>query len=378
MRLKMDWPLFLSILFLVSVGLVFVFSASAVVAEARYGSGSHFFFLRQVIAALLAFAVLLALSRWDYRKLMSERWAFTGLGLVMGLLAAVYFIDREHHRWLRLGPLSLQPSELAKPALILFLAYYVTARAAEINSGRTLAAPALAIALLAGMVVKADLGTGVVLMGIAGAIFFVAGMRRRYFQIASVLMTVAVAVAIVSEPYRLLRVIQKFDPQYKILNWVDPNGWVLGYAMSGTAPPDTRYQAEQAVLAFGAGGPFGVGLMQGNQKLGFLPEAHTDFIFAIIGEELGLIGTLAVLAAFLVILLRGLRLYWSALDEFGRYLAVGITVSIVLQAFINMSVAVDLGPTKGIPLPLVSYGGSSLVSSMIMLGLLLNVSQRAR
>jgi len=378
MRLKMDWPLFLAVLFLVSLGLVFVFSASAVVAEARYASSSHFFFLRQTASAVLAFGLLVALSRWDYRKLMSERWAFIGLGVVIGLLVAVYFLDQEHHRWLRLGPLSFQPSELAKPALILFLAYYVTARAAEINSGRTLAAPALAIALLAGLVVKADLGTGVVLMGIAGAIFFVAGMRRRYFQIATVLMGVAVAAAVVSEPYRLLRVIQKFDPDYKILDRVDPNGRIKAYAMSGNAPPDTRYQAQQALVAIGAGGPFGAGLMQGNQKLGFLPEAHTDFIFAIIGEELGLVGTLAVLAAFVVILLRGLRLYWSALDEFGRYLAVGITVSIVLQAFINISVAVDLGPTKGIPLPLVSYGGSSLVSSMLMLGLLLNVSQRAR
>lgn len=378
MRLKMDWPLFLTVLFLVSLGLVFVFSASSVVAEARYGGGAHFFFVRQAAAAVLSFCVLMALSRWDYRKLRSERWAFVALGLVMAMLIAVYFLDREHHRWLRLGPLSLQPSEFAKPALIVFLAWYVTGRAEEINSARTLLPPALAIALLSAMVVKADLGTGVVLMAISGAVFFVAGMNRRYFRIAAVLTVIAVSVAIVSESYRLLRVLHWVDPEFKILDRIDPTGTIKAYAQSGKAPPDTRYQAEQATLAFGAGGVLGVGLMQGNQKLGFLPEAHTDFIYAIIGEELGLVGTLAVLAAFVVILVRGFRLYWAALDEFGRYLAVGVTVSIVFQALINMSVALDLGPTKGIPLPLVSYGGSSLLSSMIMLGLLLNVSQRAR
>jgi cell division protein FtsW len=378
MRLKMDWPLFLTVLFLVSLGLVFVFSASSVAAQARYGGSAHSFFLRQVGAAILAFCALMAFSQWDYRRLMSERWAFVCLGVVMGLLIVVYFADREYHRWLRIGPLGLQPSEFAKPALIVFLAWYVTERGAEINSARTLVPPALAIALLSGMVVKADLGTGVVLMAISGAVFFVAGMNRRYFRIAAVFTVIAVSIAIISEPYRLQRVIHWFDPEYKILDRLDPSGTIKNYAQSSKAPPDTRYQAEQATVAFGAGGLSGAGLMQGNQKLGFLPEAHTDFIYAIIGEELGLVGAMAVLSAFVLILLRGFRLYWAALDEFGRYLAVGITVSIVFQALINMSVALDLGPTKGIPLPLVSYGGSSLLSSMMMLGLLLNVSQRAR
>ncbi|MCW5978871.1 MAG: cell division protein FtsW [Bryobacteraceae bacterium] len=378
MRLRTDWPLFATVLFMVSLGLVFVFSASSVVAEMRYREQAYFFLLRQAGAAVVALCALMLLSRWDYRKLCSERWAFTPLGIVLGLLILVYFLDRDTHRWLRLGPLSIQPSEFAKPALIVFLAYLVTLRASDINSRHTLLQAGMAMAILGGLVGNADLGTGVVLTGIAGAVFFVAGMERRYFKIAFVLAAVMAVAAVVSQPYRLQRVIHWFDAEHKILDRIDPTGTIKAYEHSTSAPPDTNHQSYQAKLAFGAGGVLGTGLMQGNQKLGFLPEAHTDFIYAIVGEELGLFGSVAVLAGVIVIFWRGLRLYWLALDDFGRYLAVGITVSIVFQAFINMSVALGLGPTKGIPLPLISYGGSSLLSTMTSLGLLLSVSERAR
>ena len=376
MRLKTDWPLFLAVLLMVSCGLVFVFSASSVAAEKRFGEHSYFFFLRQAGAAVLSFCVLMFLSKWDYRKLKSPRWAFTCLGVVLFLLVVVYFVD-PRHRWLPVGPLRLQPSELAKPALIVFLAYFVTRRAPDINGRHTLLPVAMVLAVLAGVVMVADLGTAVVLLGAAGAVFYVAGVDGRYFKIAFVLTGILVIAAVVSEPYRLQRVIYWADGDHKILDKIDPGGAIKTYAHSAQAS-DTAYQVRQARIAFGAGGLLGAGLMQGNQKLGFLPEAHTDFIYAIVGEELGLFGAGSLLAGFLIILWRGFRLYWIALDDFGRFLAVGITVSIVLQAFINMSVALDLAPTKGIPLPLISYGGSSLLSSMISLGLLLSVSERAR
>lgn len=377
MRLKTDWPLFLAILLMVSFGLVFVFSASSVVADKRYGEPSYYFVLRQAVAAGLSFCFLMILRKRDYRKLDSPTCAFICLGVVLALLVLVYFVD-PRHRWLTVGPVSLQPSELAKPALIIFLAYFAARRAPDINGRHTLLPAALALAVLTGVVVVADLGTAVVLLGTAGAVFYVAGVDRRYFRIAFVLTGLLVTAAIVSEPYRLQRVIHWVDRGHDLLDKIDSAGVIKAYAHSTSASPDTLHQVNQSMIAIGAGGLFGTGLMQGFQKLGYLPEAHTDFIYAIVGEEMGLFGTCGLLAGFLLILLRGFRLYWIALDDFGRLLAVGIAVSIVFQAFINMSVALDLAPTKGIPLPLISYGGSSLVSSMISLGLLLSVSERAR
>jgi len=378
LRLKSDWPLFLTILFLTSLGLLFVFSASSVVAERRFGYASYFFFMRQAIAAVLSFCALMLLSKWDYRRLNNSQRAFTYLGIVIVALVGVHFADPDTGRWYRLGSVSLQPSEFAKPILIIFLAFFASQRAGWINSRHTLLQAAMAMSVLVAAVMKADLGTGLVLVVTAGAVFYAAGLDRRYFVVASAVTLVAVAVAIVSEPYRLQRFIHYFDEDHSVMDRLDPAGAVKSYAHLAQVPPDTGYQARQATVAIGSGGLLGKGLMQGNQKLGYLPEAHTDFIYAIVGEELGLFGTTAVLAGFVIILWRGLRLYWVALDDFGRYLAVGVTVSIVFQAMLNMSVALDLGPTKGIPLPLISYGGSSLLSSMISLGLLLSVSERAR
>lgn len=378
MRLKMDWPLFMTVVLMVSFGLVFVFSASSAVAEARFGEPSYFFFVRQAIAAIISFCALMMLGKWDYRKLRAPQWAFPCLGIVLALLGVVYFADPETHRWFRFGPFSMQPSEFAKPALVIFLAYFVTERAAEINSRHTLLPAGMAMAILAAVVMKADLGTGVVLVVTAGAVFFAAGLERRYFKIAAGVTAVALVIAIASEPYRLQRVIHYFDADHSMLQRIDPGHVIQRYAHRAQVPPDTGYQAWQSTLAIGSGGVLGKGLMQGNQKLGYLPEAYTDFIYAIVGEEMGLVGTTMLLVGFLIILWRGLRLYWIALDDFGKYLAVGVTVSIVFQAFVNMSVALNLGPTKGIPLPLISYGGSSLLSSMISLGLLLSVSERAR
>jgi cell division protein FtsW len=376
-RVRTDWPLFLSVVLLVSFGLVMVYSASSVVAEMKFSEESYFFLLRQAGAAILAFCVFMFFSKADYRALKSARWAFVSLGVVLVLLAGVYFADPRTHRWYRFGFAQFQPSEFAKPALIIFLAWFVTLRSAKINSRHTILPAAMALGALAVMVVLADLGTAVVLVATAAAVFYVAGLEKRYFLIGFALTLLFIVSAIVWKPYRLARILAYFDPEYKILDVIDPNGHVKGYVHSGAAPRDPGYQARQSKIAVGSGGVLGLGLMQGKQKLLYLPEAHTDFIYAVVAEELGLVGSLAVLGAFLIILWRGFRLYWIALDDFGRYLAIGVTASIVVQAFVNMSVVLGMAPTKGIPLPLVSYGGSSLLSSMISLGLLLSVSERA-
>jgi cell division protein FtsW len=269
----------------------------------------------------------------------------------------------------------LQPSEFAKPALILFLAFFVTWRGSAINSKYTLAPAALALVLLAGTVVVADLGTAVVLVGTAAVIFYVAGLERKYVVIATAAAAVCLIGAVLMKPYRLGRIIGYIDPEHKVLAKIDRGGTIRRYVQSSLATRDPGYQARQAQIAVGSGGPLGRGLMQGKQKLLYLPEPHTDFIFAVVGEELGLWGSTLVLVGFLVILYRGLQLFWVVPDDFGRYLALGVVSAVVLQALINMSVVLDLGPTKGIPLPMISHGGSSLLSTLTSLGMLLSVSE---
>jgi cell division protein FtsW len=258
------------------------------------------------------------------------------------------------------------------------LAYFVTHRASDINGRHTVMPAAMAMVMLAGAVVVADLGTAVVLMATAAAVFYVAGLEPKYFKIAAAVTTVLLMAAIVSKPYRLKRIVGFVDPVYKIVNMINPSGEIVRYMERAKVSGDPGYHARQSRIAVGSGGIFGQGLMKGNQKLFYLPEAHTDFIYAVVGEELGIFGSSLLLGGFVLILWRGFRLYWVALDDFGRYLAVGVTFSIIFQAFVNMTVVLDLGPTKGIPLPLISYGGSSLLSTMISLGLLLSVSERAR
>jgi cell division protein FtsW len=179
------------------------------------------------------------------------------------------------------------------------------------------------------------------------------------------------------KPYRLNRVIKSVDPEYTYLGKIDRGHLLEQYAEKGTRVGDPTYQGRQSRIAIATGGVLGQGLMASKQKLLYLPEVQTDFIFSIIGEELGLLGGAAVVVGFLVLLWRGYRLYWTSLDEFGRYLAIGATTCLVFQAFLNLTVALDLGPTKGIPLPFVSYGGSSLLSSMILIGMVLSVSARS-
>jgi cell division protein FtsW len=374
-RLKTDWILFLTILAMVAFGLVMVYSASSAIAELRNGAAPYYFAIRQLGWALISFIVLMYFKRLDYRKLNTPAWAFSGLGIVLGMLVAVYFFG-SHHRWFRFaGVGSFQPAEFAKPALIVFLAYFLDRRARVINDRSTLQQAFVAVAMLAGVVVVADLGTAMVPVITAVIMFWVAGLEKKYMLRATAIAAALGAVAIIWSPYRLQRVISYVDPNYTKIEKIDTAGNLRAWIQRSTTVHDTTYQPLQSKIAVGTGGVMGVGLTQGKQKLMFLPEPDSDFIYATIGEELGLWGTTAVLSGFIVILWRGARLFVLARDDFGKYLALGVTVAIVVQAFMNISVVLDMGPTKGFPLPMISLGGSSLLSTLTCLGMLLSVSE---
>ena len=315
-------------------------------------------------------------KRFDYRKLNTPAWAFSGLGIVISMLVLVYFVDSRSHRWFKIAGLgSFQPSEFAKPALILFLAYFISRRTQVINYLATRRQAFLAVVMLGLLVVLADLGTAIVPVLTAVIVFWVAGLEKKYMFRVVMLGLALCVIAVVSKGYRLGRFIAYFDPSYTLIETVDTHHWVRSYVSNSTAIRDAAYQPRQSKIAVGTGGVLGVGLMQGKQKLMFLPDAHTDFIYATVGEELGLWGSTAVLAGFVVILWRGARLFVLAREDFGKYLALGVTVTIILQALFNMSVVLDMAPTKGFPLPMISFGGSSLLSTLASLGMLLSVGE---
>jgi len=351
--------MFASTLLLVVIGVVMVFSASAVMASERFSS-PYYFVLRQLgwaVAGLIAMAILM---RVDYRRWKHPAIVFSLLGITTLLLVAVFFLDRSHntHRWVRLGALSFQPSELAKPALILFLAFFLESRTKMMDDWRHTLLPAIIpAALFAILIVKQpDLGTALVCIAITAAIFFVAGMRLRYFAYAFAAMLPVLYILLFKVGWRYDRILAYLNP------WRDPQG--------------KGFHVIQSLIAVGTGGVTGMGLMEGKQKLFYLPEPHTDFIYAVASEELGLIGAVVIAVLFFIFAWRGFRTALRTRDTFGRYLATGITTMIVLQAFFNISVVLALLPTKGIPLPFISYGGTSLFVMLASVGLLLNITQQ--
>jgi cell division protein FtsW len=376
-RLKTDWILFLTVLSLVCFGLVMVYSASSIVAELKYHVSSTYFFVRQLGWAIFSFLILLYCMKRDYRRWNDPRCAFAGLGLVLLLLLLVYFTDGSSHRWLKAGPFSLQPSELAKPALALFLAFFLSRRLGVVNDRHTLRPIAVSISVIALAVAVADLGTAVVIVATSMAVLFVAGLESRYLIVCAVLAGLLGVGFIAMKPYRLARALEFIDKDHKLLAKLDPQGRILDYAKKTASTSDPGYQQRQAKIAVGSGGVAGLGLMESKQKMLYLPEAHTDFIYGVVGEETGLLGCVFLLCGFLVVLWRGMRVYFHAADDFGRYLALSVTVLVVVQALINMSVVLDLVPNKGIPLPFISYGGSSLFSTLVSMGMLLSVSEHA-
>jgi cell division protein FtsW len=366
-RSEMDRWLFGVTLVLCLLGAVMIFSASAVTAGSLYGHSS-IFLMRQAVWLGVGLLGMFALMKLDYHRLKEPAVVYTALCLVALMLVGTFFLDKSHatHRWIKLGPVNLQPSELAKLAVILYLAWFLdlkrrTATRMDFNKVDLLQTilPAVApiLVCVALIVAQPDLGTSVDILLIMTAILYVAGLSWKWLALGVAAMVPVIVALISFVSYRHARIMAFLHPD------LDPQG--LGF------------QLLQSLIAVGSGGFTGVGLMESKQKLFYLPEAHTDFIYAVICEELGFIGAIVVIVLFAVYGWRGMRAAFNAPDGFGRLLAIGVTVMVLFQSLINFAVVLGMMPTKGIPLPFVSYGGSSLLVMLLATGVLLNVSQQA-
>jgi cell division protein FtsW len=366
-RLENDKWLFGATLGLCLLGAVMIFSASAVTAEHEYGH-SYFFLLRQAAWLALGLAGMFVLMRTDYRKLREPVVVYSVMCAVGLMLVGAFFLDKSHatHRWIRFGPIGIQPSEIAKLAVILYLAWFLdlkrrNAATMEFCKRDFLhnILPAMGpILVCVGLIlVQPDLGTSVDIVLIAAAVLYVAGLSWKWIAAGAAAALPALYLLIAHVAYRQARLMAFLNPDS------DPQG--------------AGFQLLQSLIAVGSGGFTGVGLMESKQKLFYLPEAHTDFIYAVICEELGFIGAMIVIALFAIYAWRGIRAAFAAPDGFGRLLALGITAMVIFQTLINFAVVLGMVPTKGIPLPFISYGGSSLLVMLLATGVLLNISQQS-
>ncbi|HEX8179908.1 MAG TPA: putative lipid II flippase FtsW [Pyrinomonadaceae bacterium] len=359
-KLQADEWLFATTVGLALFGLVMVYSASAAIAAQQNGTQYHYV-IRQGLWTLCGFGALLFGLRMDYGWLRRDWLAYGLLALTVVLLLSVFAFPRINgaHRWLRFGGfMSFQPSELAKLTLAIFLARLLERRAGEEQQLWQTFAPCVAVTALLVVLVagEPDLGTAMMLGVIGLTVLFTAGARLRHIGLMLAPALVGVVGLIVFSPWRVRRIMAFLDP------WADAQG--------------TGFQVVQSLMAVGSGGVHGLGFAQGKQKLFFLPFAHSDFIFAVVGEELGLVGTLLLVGAFGLFLWRGVRAARRAPDRFGMLLGLGIVTGVVAQALFNISVVLALVPTKGIPLPFISYGGTSTVFTLFAVGVLLNISQQ--
>jgi cell division protein FtsW len=360
-KMSPDYWLFLVVLALLGLGVVMVYSASAILATDRFRD-AHFFLKKQLFWAVLGLAVMWGVMAVDYRRwrpLVSPLLALAFVLLVLVLVPPFGQSINGTRRWLRWGHFSVQPTELAKLVLVVYLADFLARRQAVIGSlWRGVVPPLVVTGGVAGLVLlQPDLGSAVAIVGVVLCMIFVAGARLAHLGLIGGLALPVVVVAVFTASYRLRRVLTFLDP------WADPRG--------------AGFQIIQSYLALGGGGLLGRGLGESKQKLFYLPEPHTDFIFAILGEELGFVGAVATVVLFGLLLWRGIRIGLRVSDPFGALLAFGVSALLVNQAVVNLGVVVGLFPTKGLPLPFVSSGGSSLLVAMAAVGLLLNVSQRA-
>jgi cell division protein FtsW len=357
-RVGVDKWLFGVVLLLVLFGLVTVFSASAVMAKSTFGT-PYYFMLRQGMWAVFGLIALSLLMQVDYRRYNNPKFVFTAVAVTMVLLIGVFAMRDSHntHRWFRFGFVSFQPSELAKPTLVLFLAYFLQTRIHKMDDWRgTVLRAALPPILFIGLIVmEPDLGTAIVCAAVTGLMLYLAGMQLKYLGIGALASMPVLYYLLFRVPWRRARMLAFVNPE------ADPRG--------------TGFHILQSLIAVGTGGLRGRGLMEGIQKLFYLPEPHTDFIFANICEELGLIGAVMVIALFVALGYRGLRAAYLSTDPFARFLAFGITCTVLIQAFFNMSVVIALVPTKGITLPFISFGGTSLFVMLASMGVLLNVTR---
>jgi cell division protein FtsW len=359
-KLAPDKWLFAATTGLALFGVVMVYSASAVMAERENGS-QFYYVLKQGVWVAIGFIVMLLAMQFNYQQLKRRRIVFGLLFVTTIALMSVFGFGSVNgaHRWIKFPGFSIQPSELSKLALIIFLAYFLEKRAGEERDfWRTFVPCGVVTAWLAALIViEPDFGTALMLVLIFTVVIYTSGAKLLHLGLAAAPALVAAIGLLIFVPWRLKRLVTFLDP------WADPQGG--------------GFQVVQSLIAIGSGGTNGLGFAQGKQKMLFLPFAHSDFIFSVVGEELGLVGTLAVVAVFALFLWRGIRTALLAPDRFGMLLSLGIVTSIVTQALFNISVVLSLVPTKGIPLPFISYGGSSLVPTLAAVGVLLNVSQHA-
>ena len=357
-RVGVDKWLYCATLVLVVIGLLMVFSASAVMAKERTGSPYHYVLLQSAWAALGLIAMTL-LMKIDYRLYNRPKAVFPAIAITTLLLLAAFLMHDSHgaHRWIRVGPLSFQPSEIAKPVMVLFLAWFLQHRMSSIEDVRGTVLPAVlpSLIFIALLLKEPDLGTALVCAGVTALMLYLAGARIRYFVMGAALASPVMYYMLFHVKFRRDRMLAFVNPE------ADPRG--------------TGFHILQSLIAVGTGGLHGLGLMEGRQKLFYLPEVQTDFIFANICEELGLIGAVIIVALFVALGYRGLRAAFLSTDPFARFLAFGLTTSILIQAFFNMSVVLALLPTKGIPLPFISSGGTSIFITLAGMGVLLNITR---
>ena len=358
-RVGVDKWLFGVTVLLVFIGLLMVFSASAVMAKERYGS-PYTFVSRQAIWAVLGLITMTGFMQIDYRKYNKPSVVFPAVAVTILLLMSVFLMRDSHHtyRWLHYGSyLSFQPSEIAKPVLVLFLAWFLQDKLNAIQDWRNTLVPAALPSLVFILLIlrEPDLGTALVCAAVTGLMLYLAGAELKYFAYTALAAAPVLYLLLFRVAWRRARMMAFIHPE------ADPQG--------------AGFHTIQSLIAVGTGGIFGRGFMEGVQKLFYLPEPHTDFIFANIAEELGLVGALAIVALFVVLGYRGLRAASLSKDIFARFLAFGITATILIQAFFNISVVLALVPTKGITLPFISSGGTSLFFTLASVGVLLNLTR---
>lgn len=355
---NIDTSMLLMAVALTCIGVVMVYSSSAIMAAERFGDG-FYFLKRQAIYALAGFGVLAGAAYFNYenwRKLAFVSLIASIVLLALLLVPGVGVKVGGAVRWLRFGGFTVQPAELIKLTLVLYLAHSLTRKKDKVRSLTKGYLPyMIVLGVLLGLLMKQpDLGSAMIVTGVALAMLIVAGVRWLYI-LPTVLMSLPVLyILIMTSDYRRRRIMAFLDP------WTDPY--------------DSGFQIIQSLVAFGNGGVRGEGLGIGAQKLFYLPEAHTDFIFSVIGEELGMIGVVIVAALFLLLVLSGIRIALQCREPFGRNLAFGLSLLIGLGAFVNMAVCMGLLPTKGLTLPFISYGGTSLLMNLLAVGILLNIS----
>jgi cell division protein FtsW len=341
-------------------GTMMVYSASAMIAHRETGGASQFtYFYKQSGFTAIGLLAMFIASRIDYRRYQVPWFVFGSLAFTVIALIAVFAFPEINgaSRWIRFGGFSFQPSELAKITLPLFLAYFLTKNEKSVGDLKATVIPCVgALVLLCGLIVmEPDLGTTVVLCAIFSTVYFAAGAKILHIVSVAGAMFVAGTAAILFAPWRVERLMAFLDP-FKHAD-------------------DAGYQVVQSLYAIGSGGVLGEGFAKGQQKLFYLPYPYSDFIFSVVGEEFGLVGTLAVVLAFGLLLWRGARAAIMAPDRFGTLLGIGLITGIIVQALFNISVVISILPAKGIPLPFISYGGSSVIVTLIAVGILLNISQ---